>query len=252
MKFSSVLPLLFWGVAGKVPVVMAQSPGTFTPTGSMTTSRASHTATLLADGRVLIAGGSGGYAFGSAEVYDPSTGTFTATGDMFTGRAFGHAATLLPDGRVLIAGGAIASSFAGVTNTASAELYAPSTRMFVAAGNMITAKACPAAVLLGSGKVLIAGGANWNQPSSAANAELYDPATGTFTYAGPYANSNPRRNVDLDLCPAANLVPDGRVLIVWDDLDSSAEVYDPSAGTFIAAGWHGEAPGPDFAGDVAH
>jgi hypothetical protein len=108
--------------------------------------------------------------------------------------------------------------------------------MFAAAGNMITAKACPAAVLLGSGKVLIAGGANWNQPSSAANAELYDPATGTFTYAGPYANSNPRRNVDLDLCPVANLVPDGRVLIVWDDLDSSAEVYDPSAGTFIAAG----------------
>jgi hypothetical protein len=85
--------------------------------------------------------------------------------------------------------------------------------------------------------VLIVGGANWNQPSSAANAELYDPATGTFTYAGPYANSNPRRNADLGLCPAANLLPDGRVLIVWDDLDSSAEVYDPGAGIFIAAGF---------------
>src|SRR5262245_16308865 len=88
----------------------AQTPGTFMPTGNMTTPRIFHTATLLSNGKVLIArrsfptllGVSAGLV--SAELFDPETGTFTATGNMITGR-LGHSSTLLPDGRVLIAGG---------------------------------------------------------------------------------------------------------------------------------------------------
>src|SRR5689334_2396933 len=89
-------------VAGITSAALAQSSGTFTPAGNMTMPRVGHTATSLANGKVLIAGGAP--ALPSAEIYDPATGAFTATGDMRTGRGH-HTATLLPDGKVLIVGG---------------------------------------------------------------------------------------------------------------------------------------------------
>lgn len=99
-------------------------PGTYSPTGPMGTARMAHTATLLSDGRALIAGGlnfrdgdPGFRILVSAELYDPKSGTFSPTGSMGTARV-GHTATLLPDGRVLIAGGGDGSG-----TTASAELY---------------------------------------------------------------------------------------------------------------------------------
>jgi galactose oxidase-like protein len=101
--------------------------GVFAPTGSMTTPRVDHSATLLADGTVLLAGsqrseGDGaGRGFASAELYDPVTGTSSATGDMITPR-FGQAAVLLPDGTVLIAGGG--ANGIGEPG-ARAELYHP-------------------------------------------------------------------------------------------------------------------------------
>ncbi len=104
-------------------VAMAQSPGTFTATGNMTTARIEHTAKLLQNGKVLIAGG---WRFGenlsSAELYDPDTGTFTPTGTM-TAPRFRHTATLLPDGKVLIVGGDFYDSV-------KSEVYDPYNRHF--------------------------------------------------------------------------------------------------------------------------
>src|SRR5690349_21474221 len=111
MKTNVVFPLLVLA-AGQTPKAAAQSPGTFTATANMTTPRMGHTATLLNNGKVLIAGRIDYTTQSSAELYDPRTGTFTATGNMTTPRNR-HTATLLPDGRVLIAGGASAASGEG-------------------------------------------------------------------------------------------------------------------------------------------
>jgi hypothetical protein len=146
----------------------------------MTTAHSYHTATLLADGRVLIAGGTANDAgvLASAEVYDPKAGKFTATGSMATAR-YSHTATLLSDGRVLILGGFGATSVPSSgcclgttlpTPLASAELYDPATGRFSPAGSMTTAREGHTATLLADGRVLIAGG--WDGVSSA---ELYQP-----------------------------------------------------------------------------
>src|SRR5215813_7316322 len=95
--------LLFFLLLSYTSTAAAQAPGIFVTTGTMTTPRYGHTATLLPNGKVLIAGGSSNRP-ASAELFDPVTGTFSATGEMTMGRGF-HSATLLPDGRVLIAGG---------------------------------------------------------------------------------------------------------------------------------------------------
>jgi hypothetical protein len=97
LKFELAVAFVLLALTGR-----AQSPGAFTATGSMITPRFFHTATLLPDGRILIAGGDGSYS--PTTNADPATGTFVATGSMTTPRD-GHTATLLPNGTVLIAGG---------------------------------------------------------------------------------------------------------------------------------------------------
>jgi len=218
-----VFPVLFSGT-----FVIAQSAGTFTATGNMTTPRSGHTATLLTNGKILITGGAAGSdLLTAAELYDPVSGTFKRTGDLTAARA-GHTATLLPDGKVLIAGGSIDAQ-ASIPSR-SAEVYDPSAGTFAAAANMISGHVCQQATLLGNGKVLIIGGSGAN--GQVPDGELYNPATGTFAPAGTYASDVSGYNT----CQGAvsTLLADGRVLIVWEE--DAAEIYDPDAGSFTATG----------------
>src|SRR2546425_374238 len=204
------------------------TPDTWTATGSMGTARSFHTATLLPNGKVLVAGGQNGSpVLTSAELYDPAVGTFASTGALGTAREL-HTATLLPNGTVLIAGG----MGPGNVTLASAELYNPATGTFAPTGAMGTARVLPTATLLPNGKVLIAGGGATDN-SALASAELYDPAAGTFSSTGALGTAR--------LGPTATLLPTGKVLITGgcitnDCVNSVAtaavELYDPAAGTF--------------------
>jgi hypothetical protein len=211
--------------------------GTFSPTGSMTTAREDHTATLLADGRVLIAGGNdiGDHAVASAELYDPKTGTFTATGSMTTARGF-PTATLLADGRVLMVGGDSGSWSFNDLFLASAEIYDPKTGKFTATGSMTIGRVWHTATRLSDGRVLITGGCsdNTDQPFLA-SAEIYDPKTGNFSPTGAMS--------DRRLYHTATLLSDGRVLVaggggnyVVGGFLASAEIYDPKTGKFSPTG----------------
>ncbi len=214
------------------PTVFAAStpmhPG-FSPTGAMSVARAGQTATLLADGRVLIAGGhDGSTTLQSAELYDPASGMFTPTGSMTVAR-FGQTATLLADGCVLIAGG-----YDGSAVLTSAETYDPANGTFSRTGSMGQPHDGGTATLLLDGDVLVAGGVDPASPEQQGvpAAELYDPGTGKFRTTGSMAEGRYGQ--------AATLLADGRVLVPGGagrpaDL-ASAELYDPKTGRFAATG----------------
>ena len=174
------------------------------PALQMNVERAAHTATLLPDGRVLIAGGfreegTSEIAISSAEIFDPETNTFTPTSDMNAPRN-GHTATLLPNGQVLIAGGWDQSG-----RTSTAELYDPQTGTFEYTGSMMAPRQGLTATLLKNGQVLIAGGDSArNTPQL--TAELYDPATETFTPTGNLKDGR--------IGHTSTLLTDGTVLLV--------------------------------------
>src|ERR1043165_7905023 len=152
------------------------STGAWSATGSLTVGRDRHTATLLPSGKVLVTGGSGVVnnfsSLTSCELYDPVTGTWTATGSLATMR-FYHTATLLHTGKVLVVGGYRTSG----PPVSTCELYDPATGMWTSAGSLATARYYHAATMLPSGKVLIAGGWRTGPLSSC---ELYDPSTGAW------------------------------------------------------------------------
>jgi Bacterial Ig-like domain (group 2)/Galactose oxidase, central domain/Kelch motif len=217
--------------------------GVWSGTGNMTANRGCHTATLLANGKVLITGGSDqdptGTGLASAELYDPVTGTFTQTGSMAVGR-FLHTATLLQNGKVLIAGGITSSASEPV---ATAELYDPATGTFTMTGAMAVAREQHTATLLPDGRVLIVGGTT-SPPASltsawlaagtvdlqgTATAEIYDPSTGSFSATGSMAAARTFHT--------ATLLPSGKVLVAGGgDESSTAEVYDPVTSSFSTTG----------------
>ncbi|MFY0564664.1 kelch repeat-containing protein [Archangium lansingense] len=191
-------------------------------TGSMALPRLLHTATLLDDGRVLVSGGFNT----TSELYNPETKTWSSTGNTL-GTHRGHTATRLQDGRVLISGGDSGS----ITN-ATAEVYSASLGKWKPAGQLNTLRFHHTAVLLPNGKVLVAGGSTGEHDSATlASAELYDPATNTWSYTGSLRTARAFHSM--------TLLPNGKVLVTGgsdasDNLLSSAELYDPATGTWTA------------------
>jgi hypothetical protein len=229
-------PYLEIDATATITVLPEAKPGTFINTGSMTTARGPFTATLLHDGRVLIAGGDNSIVTGdgksspsTAEIYDPATGAFTATGNLTASR-YGQSAVTLRDGRVLLVGGYVCIGTiqrCSATALASAEIYDPATGTFTATANMLSAHSCANALPLPNGKVLILGGAQ-----DALTAEIYDPQTGTFTAA---SGSNSR---ELFKCGSAILLANGKALIApnppyYDDPGPSLlETFDAATGQY--------------------
>ena len=203
--------------------------GTFAPTGSMTNARCRHTATLLSNGKVLVTGGADsneGSSEGSAsaELFDPSSSTFTPTGSMGSVR-LDHRATLLNDGSVLVTGG----SDAEFHPVASAELFNAAQGIFTPTGSMKAARDRHTATLLTDGKVLVTGGQG--DGPSLATAELYNPSTSTFTTTGRMTAARDSHT--------ATLLANGNVLVTGgftSDLVETAELFVPAKGSFTLTG----------------
>jgi N-acetylneuraminic acid mutarotase len=217
-------------------ISLTASSTSWTSTGTMHHERVGHTATLLKNGLVLIAGGdsNGGEAvLAAAELYNPSTGKFTVTGSMHFGRE-GHRATLLNNGMVLITGGY--SPFTTTGTLSSAELYNPATGKFDLTGSMNAPRTYHTATLLDNGMVLVTGG----QPQKVApqaSAEIYDPANGHFSFTG--SMHSPRAD------HTATLLNNGNVLVAGGYFENSsgllidvdvAEIYNPSTRVFTTTG----------------
>ena len=250
--------------------------GTFTGTGSMSIVRIGHTATLLKNGKVLVTGGGPfpvqngipPYALASAELFDPTSGTFTPTKGKMSVARYGHTATLLNNGTVLVTGGdnglgALPTadlfdptsetftpttgnmSVARVGHTATllsdgrvlitggggntAELFDPASETFTpTTGSMETARSYHTATLLDDGKVLVTGGVDSNN-QALASAELFDPTTDTFT-----PTTGTMETVRSE--HTATLLSDGTVLVAGGSGGTTAELFDPTSGTFTGTG----------------
>ena len=187
-------------------------PG-WTTLSSMNTARALHTATILPNGKVLVAGGSNGNSLNSTELYDPSLNTWIPLSSMNTARD-SHTATLLLNGKVLVAGGILNVSGSNPISLNSAELYDPSLNTWTTVTSMSTARNSHTATILPDGKVLVAGGllyvSRYNS-TSLNSAELYDPSLNTWT---TITSMSTARNSH-----TATILPDGKVLVTGGSND---------------------------------
>lgn len=215
------------------------------PAAAMSVKRWSHTATTLADGRVLVAGGRTGVSaavppthpfFGvvldTAELYDPATDSWSPTGSLNVARR-SHTQTLLNDGRVLICGGGDNVSTGSQMPIASCETYDAATGTFTVVGNMTTPRSAHSVNLLDDGTVLIAGGSNGTGTSApTTQAEIFDPVTNTFTAVGPMNFPHLAQN--------GAKMRDGRVMLAASyygpgGITDESEIYDPVTQTFTIA-----------------
>ncbi len=204
----------------------------FTRIGTLRTGRAGHTATRLADGRILVLGGVTGLQIGNvADLIDERTGAVSHGGTPLRPRNR-HAAVALADGRVLVVGG---------WNDNTAEIWDPGTNTFRRVGNMLHSREWPTATLLADGRVLVAGG--HSEALSYAFAEVFDPRTEQFTaLAAPAAPAFAARRQ----FHAAHRLADGRVLILGGEHEdplqerllplASVVQFDPAAGTLSVRG----------------
>ena len=197
---------------------------TFAETGALNVGRSYASVTLLADGRVLVAGGQvvGPQTLSAAEIYDPATGTFSVTGNLSEDRS-GHAAVLLPSRKVLVVSGTQTTTPGFGIGLTSGELYDPVVGAFGAAGDASESRSLffSGLILLKDGTVLLPGGSV---------AEIFDPATGTFSRTNEMAA--------VHRAHTATLLPDGRVLVAGGSLTRTVEFYDPATSTWT--------PGPDL------
>jgi len=235
------MPFAMLAIASCGVSALAQAPTSspsFSVSGSLHYARVVHTATLLNDGRVLVAGGGQGLYttegyddVPGAELFDPVSGSFTPAG---TFARQSHTGTLLPSGKVLLAGGDLSTTL--TATTAESELYDPVTGQFQATGSLVVARESHTATLLQDGRVLIVGGVRSQDGGfhwvSLSDAEIYDPVTGTFSPTGSLH--------DARYYHTATLLPNGKVLITGgftgQDSLASAELYDPATGVFTRTG----------------
>lgn len=223
-----LLLLISSGVVAKQLQASSGAPSNFSFTGNLATARNGHTATLLPSGKVLVVGGSDGtMGLASAELYDPATGSWTATGSA-TALFVLAPAILLQNGKVLVVGGV----------AGAVQLYDPATGSWSATGSLQQVRRFHTATLLPSGKVLVVGGSDTNG-TSLASAELYDLATGTWSVTGNLAKTRDSHT--------ATLLPNGKVLVAGgysfvppyssdDGTLASAELYDSATGKWSSTG----------------
>lgn len=206
----------------------AQGQETWEPTDFLSGARHSHSATLLQDGKVLVAGGWSTGSLATCELYDPSTGLWERTGDLETPR-FAHTATHLPSGKVMVVGGRFYPS----TLLANVELFDPVTGVWSVKQSLPIARERHTAILLPSGKVLVVGGrSDTGSNQFTASAVIYDPVADSWTATGSLRTARHKHT--------ASLLPSGKVLVTGGENSSgilgSSEIYDPDTGVWEEAG----------------
>lgn len=209
--------------------------GTWTFTGNLHTSRDGHTATLLPNGTVVVAGGElNNMAEASSEVYSQSTGSWSTVGSLNVARV-NASAILLAQGTALVMGGCVANC--QTSTTATAEIYNPTSRTWSLTGNMLTGRAYFGAVMLPGGKILAVGGCTTFNINGCANvtakAEIYDPSTGKWSATGPMTVARGALTV--------TMLPNGKVLAAAGqnaagDALASSELYNPATGKWTLTG----------------